>query len=716
MIYLVDDKKLRQEKDYNWSSKRFQQYDEFIRPIYTLSELQDKNKEVFQEGNVILYHESFVDKTYIKSEAAERRQHLQEFIKKKNSYLVLFSGSKNTRDLTEGVANIPVSVLYSNLESFIKKYSTGDLNLRYLLFGDNPEIEEEISIKLDSELFKTTQEQIYTSTKKNLFIRPDEKYINQPLDNYVEKIFFDNVTDKDLSDAINQWMNEDVYENIFVPLCFGSTLSDYNGLRLASHIRCTKSKNQTSRIYIYGFVGIDYLLQNDYFNILKTKNTFLIPFTKLAIFESIQKSQLILLSEELPFEIVKLKLEVPQNYEDNHSISNEWAIYRWAMTINSEDDAIEKITQKIDSNLYFKYLKTIYPIAESKKLIDDDIKIHTIGTPKILLIDDEAEKGWYEIFCKIFSDVNKLAFDSLGDDFKNQTEEQIIECCLEKVVNYDADIVILDFRLHQNDFNDKDIAEVTGIKILKEIKKYNPGIQVIIFSATNKVWNLQALQDAGADGFIVKESPENSINPNLTKDSIMYFRSAIEKVIRKKFLKKFFITCETIQQQLYDCDTEPETSFDDFIKDLKSHIKLIKYSANKIDLETSMTLDVVFLNCYNFMEKFKQHYLREIDYCQLLGIDEIEMKRYTWLNGTITNQGKFIRNGVNDSPSWFNTMAGLFIDYFQIANIEDQAIGKLNLIKSKRNDYIHGAKSKFDQSELLMAISLCEMITSNLRE
>lgn len=49
------------------------------------------------------------------------------------------------------------------------------------------------------------------------------------------------------------------------------------------------------------------------------------------------------------------------------------------------------------------------------------------------------------------------------------------------------------------------------------IKKINPGIQVIIFSATNKVWNLQALQEAGADGFIIKESPENSIDPNFTK-------------------------------------------------------------------------------------------------------------------------------------------------------------------------------------------------------
>jgi hypothetical protein len=376
MIYLIDDKKLRQEKDYSWTSNRFQQFYAFIRPIHTLSELRDKNKEVFQEGNIILYHESFVDKTTIKNEAEERRQHLQEFVKKKNSYLVLFSGSKNTRDLTESVANIPVSVMYSNLESFIKRYSIGDVNLRYLLFGDNPEIEEQLSRKLDSELFKTTQEKCYTSTKKNLFIRPDEKYINEPLSNYVEKLFFDNVTDKDLSEVVDLWMNEDVYENLFIPLCFGNTLSDYNGLRLACHIRCTKSKNQTSRIFIYGFVGIDYLLQNDFFNILKTKNTFLIPFSKNAIGEAIMRTQETLAAEDIPLEISKLKFDTPDHYFDSHSVANEWGIYQMARNANIDIGAVEGFEKEKLNSLYFKWLIMKNQLDEPISIEQQQIQRH----------------------------------------------------------------------------------------------------------------------------------------------------------------------------------------------------------------------------------------------------------------------------------------------------------------------------------------------------
>jgi hypothetical protein len=38
----------------------------------------------------------------------------------------------------------------------------------------------------------------------------------------------------------------------FYHYALGNVLSDYNGLRLAAHIRCTSSLNQLSRIFVYG--------------------------------------------------------------------------------------------------------------------------------------------------------------------------------------------------------------------------------------------------------------------------------------------------------------------------------------------------------------------------------------------------------------------------------------------------------------------------------
>ena len=139
-------------------------------------------------------------------------------------------------------------------------------------------------------------------------------------------------------------------------------------------------------------------------------------------------------------------------------------------------------------------------------------------------------------------------------------------------------------------------------------------------------------------------------------------------------------------------------------------------SASLLNLRESTTLDIVFLNCYNFLEKFKLYYLKEIDRQFVLGIDEIEMNRYSNFNGVIDNKGYFIRINQNDNPSWFNSLASLFIDYFSISRINDKEINDLNRIKEKRNDYIHDLKEKFDQNELLMILSLCEKVTSSMRE
>ena len=84
-----------------------------------------------------------------------------------------------------------------------------------------------------------------------------------------------------------------------------------------------------------------------------------------------------------------------------------------------------------------------------------------------------------------------------------------------------------------------EIAELTKEKytLLKRIKEYNKGIQVIIFSATNKIWNLQALQEAGADGFILKESPENNFDFDFTKQSVLNMIDKTSECLGMIFLK-----------------------------------------------------------------------------------------------------------------------------------------------------------------------------------
>lgn len=561
MVYLIDDKKTRQESDYLWSTERFGNFKNVISCIYTLQELEYASKEVFSNDNIILYHESFIDQTNISEEAIDKRNKLYTWSENKRNIIVYFSGSKNFRKVNDNIAHIPVSTLYSNLEIFLLKISTKDINLDYLVYGANVNLEKELRNKQTFALKETFKEEPSTLNGTTLFLCDSRDYIFNPFVQFVKKELFADVSDEKFNEIIKKWLNDVKYDYIYLPLCFGNILSDYNGLRLSCHIRCTKSKNQTTQIFIYGIVGADYILKNEYFNILKTKSVELIPFSKKSFGNAVLKNLDEFYLAEIPSEVSKLKLDVPQNYEDNHSLSNEWAIYRWANIINTKDEAIVLIEQKINSGLYFKYLQTIYPISRNQIISDNELKIHTKGKQKILYIDDEAEKGWYEVFCKIIVDINNIEFYYLDKELDSKTQLEIVDISLKKIKELDIDVVILDFRLHPNDTSVRRIDDVTGLKLLKKIKLFNPGIQVIMFSATNKIWNLQALQDEGLDGFILKESPENSIDLTWTSQVIKNFLQVLERSLSKCFIKRIYPLIDPIGQLL---KIESEKHFTNF--------------------------------------------------------------------------------------------------------------------------------------------------------
>jgi CheY-like chemotaxis protein len=561
MIYLFDDKVNRQV-DYGWDYRRFEKYIDVIQAVHLYKEVEDdaKRNEIFSDGNIILFHESFFDNVINKNteKAIEIRNNLRTFALKSHDFSVIyFSGSKSTRKLDDKVGYIPVSILYQNLELFIKKVQTGNNDLRYLIFGENHQIEKILINKLES-ANNSIDDSIVDNNPKG------RNFIAQTLENEIEEIFENaryesffleekynyDITDDYLSEKVVEWFSEEVYDNIYIPVCFGPVLSDYNGLRFALHLRTTRSSNQLTRIFLYSFVEFEDLIGNEYFDILKTKNVSIVNYSKLAFSNAIEQPKFELIYSNLKQELKKVNLSPPKNYEDNHSIANEWAIYRWASAIDALDNDIEKINNRVNNHIYFKLLATIYPQSEVVRIHENDLKFDFTGSPKILYIDDEADKGWHEIFCTILNDINKLDYTYLDEELANLKREEIISLSLEKIVKNNIDIVVLDFRLHPDDFIANNIDEITGLRLLREIKSMNPGIQVIMFSASNKVWNLEALQDAGADGFIVKESPTDSFESSFTKNTIINMTKKIQSCLDKYFLKDFYSKLNNVRLEL----------------------------------------------------------------------------------------------------------------------------------------------------------------------
>jgi CheY-like chemotaxis protein len=560
MIYLIDDKRNRQ-MDYGWTDEKFDKYSNILCAIYeydAIHALELRNK-IFSPTNTILFHESFFDtnvNTHKKSTLSIRDSLIRYASENPSSNVVFFSGSKSSRKIDENVAHIPVSILYQYLEVFIERVSNNDVDLRYLLFGAKFEIEESLQKKLEEANSNFNDFSDEEPISKIFIALTIENEIDLVFDNAVYKTFYldekhnFDVTDEYLSEIIIDWFNGEEYDSIFIPLCFGPVLSDYNGLRFATHIRCTETLNRLKNIFIYSFVDYADIIQNEYFDILKSKNVRLIEYKSSSFFKASLLNCEALSCDELPVEINKVKLDPPKNYEDNHSISNEWAIYRWAVSINAYTPDINRVLNNVNNQLYFKVLKTIYPPADIIRLSEHQLKINYEGAPKILYIDDEANKGWYEILSNLFSNINKLEFDYLDDEFNSKIQEEIISTSIDKIKSENIDMVILDFRLHPNDFSTDDFSTITGLRLLKEIKKINPGIQVVIFSATNKTWNFQDLQMNGADGFVLKESPEFSLNPKVTSLLIQKMLLTIEGCLAKTFLKDFFDCYKILKDEL----------------------------------------------------------------------------------------------------------------------------------------------------------------------
>lgn len=568
MIYLIDDKKKRQE-DFGWTEDRLKLYKN-IQAIYSLKDLRARNSDIFQRGNLVIYHESFLDNTPIKGESVIKRGKLEEYAKENpDFYLSIFSGSKSSRFLEKNVAHLPVSIVYQNLDVLSDKVSEGDINLKYLLFGKNPEIEEELSSKLGFANKEIDLETAKIPISKNLFFRPARGYIQNAIEDAEVEILYNDVSDEKLSQKITDCLTNMEFDNIFIPICFGSVLSDFNGLRLATHIRCSKTPNQIKNIFIYSFVGIEYLFNHEYFNIIRTKCVQVIDHKKKAIQDAAKISSDRLTIEEVPKEIAKLKLDPPKNYEDSHSITNEWAIYKWSKTIGApQNEELEKVFNTVRSNLFFKFLKTANSISDINVIAKEQLIIAKNDDPRILLIDDESNKGWYEIFAYLLGDLNGFYIDYIGDEFKSMGREEIINQSIHKIDNDDIDVVILDFRLNIEDFSQGNTQDVTSIQLLKKIKELNPGIQVIVFSATNKVWNLQALQKYGADGFIIKDV-RDSMNQTI-QNLIKNLNSCLKKAM---WLKPFWIRTKSSIEYL-ETQRKNHVLDKDFVGAIRTYLEL----------------------------------------------------------------------------------------------------------------------------------------------
>ncbi|MGB5026283.1 MAG: response regulator, partial [Saprospiraceae bacterium] len=395
---------------------------------------------------------------------------------------------------------------------------------------------------------------------------------------------------------------------------------------------------------------------------------------------------------------------LPEKY-GKHSLANIWGAFRLAKF------AGYSLKLEKPSSLYFKFKDsfTNNEIVPNRNFLDGTLKTNCMA----LLIDDNAKSGW--------SDVLEYVL-------KRRIIRYDYSANLDVIDSYDAalelkdyekyDIVFLDLRLLKDEDKGNSVIELeefSGTKILRKIKKINRGIQVIIFSASNKIWyidKLLNLKDANANGYYIKESPEYILSSNFSSENYKNLNDNIRKCLDLNFLKDFYkefnlVKIELIKRRQRDL---PKEFVDEVIRWLELSNDLIAKGATSLNITTS------FLFYFSVIENISNNII-DVD-TPILVETENGQKKY---NFHFRGSGQFLRyynEEILDSGIYRKTKGKLkssrnipwllkILNTFDfISNYHIDEILVSNLIK-KRNNIIHantttGDKINIELREIIM--------------
>ncbi len=288
------------------------------------------------------------------------------------------------------------------------------------------------------------------------------------------------------------------------------------------------------------------------------------------------------------------RISIPAPKGSNHSLANQWGASRLYMIIKgqkAEKDAFKSF-QDIHKDLYFKYVMQRIPPSAAKEGVGKEMyEVGRSAGKQILLIDDEAEKGWTKTLSLLFP-------MSRFDPKENVISESVLdyesfsEGAKQKIESGKYDLVLLDLRLGGIQEDYVVIPEdMSGYKVLRKIKEHNRGTQVIMLTASNKAWNLKALMrpDFGADGYFVKESPEYEFSDELSAENLRSLIRDAERCLRRGYLRSF-----------WDFVLSFDSQEDKLVQEVRAQLSIAFDMASRAD--TSEQFPYAYLALYQVVE------------------------------------------------------------------------------------------------------------------
>lgn len=545
-----------------------------------------------------------------------------------------------------------------------------------------------------------------------------------PEANVISREDFTDEPERKCHDWLTKIFKNNDIERILIPLSLPTDAPVINtdGLLIALHIRLNYEIDVLKRLIPIIFLSnfsVSKIIEKNSFDVDNNPQNLI--FTKGIYFSSFD-------TDEIKTIIERAKPCHKQEYHKNilnklnifrketfggHDIANAWGCFKLAQVVGIRDKIFEldSISKHL-KQLYAKYLICANESFNSERRID--LTPLKCSEKKILFIDDKSDEGWGELMKNIFKGAGKNFVYVDSAKYKNSEtklfhdfEGFLTEC--RSHIGEDWDLIIIDLRLNpeKEDIDNELIfpTEFSGYKLIDEFLTENEGYQIIVSTASNKIWNINAALERGATSYYVKESPEFNYSISETSRHYEIFKKDVLKSFERSYLREIYKEIKEIKENL-----DKSTFNASYISELK----------NQLDLSYTMLKDaskneIVIRNCPS-KEKTKEEKKFAYAYISLYMIIEIINNEFY----TKTSDDKWVISGIgnllgwkwdenlktysnsgtevigNKPPEW-QKFAGI---YYQKWNMTDHNfIQQLYFLIKKRNGFVHGDKSILDKQD-----------------
>jgi CheY-like chemotaxis protein len=418
-------------------------------------------------------------------------------------------------------------------------------------------------------------------------------------------------TDEEIHDFIINRLLEVEFDRLIIPLF----QQDGNlGFRIALHIRLTVPLYEKRLIPIM-FTSIDRLskvisVAGVFSNLLSTKACRYEEFEKDVIRTGISLLQPLRTDDYKNFFLDYVVIH-PGEKVGRHSLANQWGALSLNRAANTNAALTDPELIKAQKQLYFKFILALsdnYSDIYAKRLkvlghvyVGKPDQIDALGY-NILLIDDEADKGWKNVLSKIFKTNRSDNFRVINEKVKRF--EDFSQSSQELIINGAFDLFVVDLRLDgDNEEDTVDPKDFSGTQILKKIKSLNEGNQVIIFTASNKAWNMKALLDQNADGYYIKESPEYNFPIKFSQENYQNFKAEVKKCLELSFLKEIVKKHIDIKQAITANSIGKTSDYLNFYKRSEAALSIV-IDLLKKTVKDRKYFNFAYLTYYQILEDF----------------------------------------------------------------------------------------------------------------